>query len=137
MSPFRWFRPKRIDDPVFGQMTNEGAGWFARVQFQPVGHEIEVGIISSVPPTALHHATFSDMASSYTNLLPEIRRALASILAKWAEDLRHQTANEPKLDAIWIRASSTELIYSLVSWRDASLRVSVTGGKVEPAGLDD
>jgi hypothetical protein len=150
------FRKKhrRVEDPMFGELTYKPPWWSGRVLFRPCASEVAVNIESDERgPSDQQRERFRELEQRYPDLLPLIGAALWDLYGPVRADLegdRHThlgpsspsgMAEHTELFGIDVRHDGgIELGYGFdreVGWDDAMFNVAIDGWTPRPVSLDD
>jgi hypothetical protein len=150
------FRKKyrRVEDPMFGELTYKPPWWSGRVLFRPCASEVAVSIESDERgPSDQQRERFRELEQRYPDLLPLIGAALWNLYGPVRADLegdRHThlgpsspsgMAEHTELFGIDVRHDGgIELGYGFdreVGWDDAMFNVAIDGWTPRPVSLDD
>jgi hypothetical protein len=150
------FRKKRrrVEDPVFGELTYEPPWWTGKVRFRPSAGEVTINIESDERgPTDSQRTRYRELDQRYQGLLPLIGVALWELYRPVRVELEGDReahlgpngaaamAERTELFGIDIRRDGAiELGYSFapdVGWDDAMFNVAIEGWTPRPVSLDD
>lgn len=81
-------RPLRIDDPFFGRLRYQRAGfWEGKKRLDPLGAEIEVTIDAGEEgPAEAHREFYRQLEARYAELEPRIAKVLFEELMRWEDE---------------------------------------------------
>jgi hypothetical protein len=137
-------RPLRIDDPFFGSLRYQRAGfWEGKKRLEPLGAEIEVLIdAGDEGPSEAHREFYRQVEARYGEIEPRIEKTLFDELRRWddgapaagiRDEFPLESMDVPRADASpleWelVYPSKTTGHYFSVSMRDwEPVRVRVDG----------
>lgn len=76
---FQRFQPTTVEDPVFGQMTNDKSGfWAGKTMFVPLGREIDIifRLAVTTPPGQEHREFFKCIVDHWPGICQNLRDTL-------------------------------------------------------------
>lgn len=100
---FRRFQPVTVEDPIFGQMTNDKRGfWTGRTMFAPLAREVDIifRLTATTPPNQEHRDFFRTIVDRW----PVIHQNLRETLFEGIDDLDDGTTMAQVFESLQFEA---------------------------------